>query len=72
MKCRSIHRQRDYPFLALTDNEDSLQEILFRTEVNETHTSQVIQMLVEIGREFPDIRHSIMNSLSQEKIEIQF
>ncbi len=27
-------------------------------------------MLVEIGREFPDLRHSIIETLSQEKIDV--
>lgn len=66
-----IHRQRDYPNLFLKDNKDSIQEILFQAEIDESHTAQIIDMLVEIGQEFPDLRHSIIESLSQERIDIQ-
>lgn len=68
----SLHRKRDFPNGSIRENEESLQEILFHAEINENHSSQIIDMLVEIGREFPDIRHSIMQSLSQERIEVNF
>jgi hypothetical protein len=66
-----LHRKRDYPNLFLKDDEESIQELLFRAEIDESHTIQIIDMLVEIGREFPDIRHSVIESLAQEKIDVQ-
>lgn len=67
-----LHRQRDYPRISLKANQESIQELLFRAEIEESHSTQVIDMLVEIGREFPDMCHSIMECLSQERIEVQF
>ena len=49
-----------------------LQEFLFQTEIDECHSTQVIDMLVEIGQEFPEICHSIIESLTQERIEVNF
>ena len=67
-----MHRQRDYPTIPLKANQESIQELLFRAEIEESHSTQVIDMLVEIGQEFPDMCHSIMESLSQERIEVRF
>lgn len=69
---RKVHKQRDYPNITLKANQESIQELLFRAEIEESHSAQVIDMLVEIGREFPDMCHSIMESLSQERIEVRF
>lgn len=66
------HRKRDYPNFQLKTNEKSLQEVLFQAEIDENHCAQVIATLIQIGREFPETKYSIIESFSKEKIDMEF
>lgn len=52
-------------------NENSLQELLFQAEIEESQNAQIIDMLMEIGREFPEIKDSIISKLFEESIDIE-
>ncbi len=68
---RNTHKIRDYPHLKFGRNELSIQELSFQADLKELHLSHIVKMLMEIGREFPDTKNSIIASLTSEGIDIQ-
>ena len=67
---RIIHQKRDYPQLKFEKDELSTQELSFRADLSEKHLSHLVKMLMEIGREFPATKTSIITTLTNEGIDV--
>jgi hypothetical protein len=50
--------------------DQSIQQTVFRTCVNDTHCSLIIEMMYEIGNDFREARHSIISGLANEGITL--
>ena len=48
----------------------STQELCFHADLKEAHFSHTVKMLIEIGSEFPDVKNSIISSLTREGISV--